>query len=203
MMSTPSFLRNRPMNTSIVFEVAVEILLVEVFDDLAARDDAPGMVHEIGEQAILVAGELDRLAVDRDPPGAGVEPDRSDREVARRVAGGAPHQRPQARQHLLHVEGFGDIVVGARVDALDLVAPPIPRGEDQDRHRAPGLAPCLEDRDAVALGQADVEHDRVIGLGVASKPAFLAVESAVHRIARGLERRRNLAVEIAIVFDNQ
>ena len=60
MMSTPSFLRSRPMNTSIVFEVAVEILLVEMFDDLAARDDAPGVVHEIGQQAILVARELDR-----------------------------------------------------------------------------------------------------------------------------------------------
>ena len=66
MMSTPSFLRSRPMNTSIVFEVAIEILLVEMLDDLAAGDDAPGMVHEIGEQPIFVAGQLDRRAVDRD-----------------------------------------------------------------------------------------------------------------------------------------
>ena len=99
--------------------------------------------------------------------------------------------------------GLGDIVVGAGVDALDLVAPSVAGGQDQDRHRAPGLAPRLEHRDAVALGQANVEHDRVIRLRVAAKPALLAVESAVDRIARGLERRRNLAIEIAIVFDNQ
>src|SRR5271166_1306941 len=71
--------------------VAVEVLLVKMLDDLAARDDPPSVVHEIGQQAILVAGELDRLAVDRHPPGAGVQPDRADREVARRVAGGAAH----------------------------------------------------------------------------------------------------------------
>ena len=188
MMSTPSFLRKRPMNTSMVFEVAVEILLVEMLDNLAARDDAPGVVHEVGEQAILVAGEFDRLAIDGHSPGAGVEPDRADRKIARRVAGGAAHERPQARQHLLHMERLGDVVVGAGVDALDLVAPPVAGGQDQDRHRAPGLAPRFEDRDAVALGQADVEHDSVIGFGVAAKPAFLAIESAVDRITRSLER---------------
>jgi hypothetical protein len=101
------------------------------------------------------------------------------------------------------MERLGDIIVGAGVDALDLVAPPVAGGQDQDRHRASGLAPGLEDRDAVAFGQADVEHDRVVGLGVAAKPALLAVESAVDRIARGLERCGDLAIEIAIVFDNQ
>ena len=65
------------------------------------------------------------------------------------------------------------------------------------------LAPGFEDGNAVALGQADVEHDRVVGLGVAEKPAFLAVESAVDRIAGRLQRRHDLAIEIAIVFDNE
>ena len=124
-------------------------------------------------------------------------------EIARSVAGGAAQKRPQARQHFLHVEGLGDIVVRAGVDALDLVAPAVASGQDQDRHRAPGLAPRFEDRNPVALGQADVEHDRVIRLGVAAKPALLAVECAIDRIARGLERAGHLTVEISIVLDNQ
>ena len=119
------------------------------------------------------------------------------------MAGGAPQQRPQAGQHLLHVEGLGDIVVGSGVDALHLVAPAVARGEDQDRHRPPRLAPGLQHRDAVALGQADVEHDRVIGLGVAEEPALLAVEGAIDRVAGRFERSGNLAVEITVVFDNQ
>ena len=60
------------MKTSMVFEVAVEILLVKMLDDLAARDDAPSMMHEIGQQAIFVARELDRRVIDRDAPGARV-----------------------------------------------------------------------------------------------------------------------------------
>ena len=183
--------------------VAVEILLVQMFDDLAARDDAPGVVHEIGEQAIFVARELDRHVVHRDAPGAGVEPDRADGQIAGGVAGGAAQQRAQARQHFLHVEGLRDIIVGAGVNALDLVAPSVAGGQDQDRHRASALAPGFEDRDPVAFGQADVEHDRVVRLGVAAKPALLAVERAVDRIARGLERGGHLTVQIPIVLDNQ
>ncbi|MPY86243.1 MAG: hypothetical protein GEV00_24160, partial [Actinophytocola sp.] len=42
-----------------------------------------------------------------------VEPQRPGHELVRGVAGGAPHQRPEPRQHLLDVEGFCDVVVGA------------------------------------------------------------------------------------------
>src|ERR1700749_5317876 len=46
--------------------VAVEVLVVEMLDELGARDHAAGVVHQIGQQAILVRGELDRRAVDGD-----------------------------------------------------------------------------------------------------------------------------------------
>ena len=150
-----------------------------------------------------MARELDRRSVDGHAAGARVEPHRADNEVARGVARSAAEQRAQSGQHFLHVEGLGDIVVGAGVDALDLLAPAIPRGQDEDGHRASRLAPRFEDREAVALRQADVEHDRVVRLRVPLEPALLAVERAVHRVARGLERRRDLAVQVPVVFDNQ
>src|SRR5258708_4474386 len=40
--------------------VAVEILVVEMLDQLGTRDHAAGVVHQVGEQPILVRGELDR-----------------------------------------------------------------------------------------------------------------------------------------------
>src|SRR5262245_12165893 len=52
--------------------VAIEVLVIEMLDQLAARHHAAGMMHEIGQQAIFVRGQLDRIAVDADPPGAGV-----------------------------------------------------------------------------------------------------------------------------------
>ena len=119
------------------------------------------------------------------------------------MAGGAAQQRAQPRQHLLHVEGLGDIIVGAGVEALDLVAPAVARGEDQHRRQPARLAPGLQHADAVALRQPDVEHDGVVGLGVAEKPALLAVEGAIDGVAGAFQRRGHLAVEVAVVFDNE
>src|ERR1700730_12227261 len=38
--------------------VAVEILVIQVFHQFGARDHAPGMVHEIFQQPVLVRGHL-------------------------------------------------------------------------------------------------------------------------------------------------
>ena len=119
------------------------------------------------------------------------------------MADRAAQQRADARQHLLEVERLGHIVVGAGVEALHLVAPAVARGEHQHRHGAAGAAPGLEHRDAVHLGQADVEDDRVIGLGLAEVVAFLAVEGAVDHIAGVGQRGRELAVEIGVVLDDE
>ena len=174
-----------------------------MLDQFGAGDHAAGVVHQVGQQAVFVAGELDRIAVDRDAAGAGVEPDRPAVELALGVAGGAAQQRPDARQHLLDMERLGDVVVGAGVEALHLVAPAVARGQHQHRHGAAGAAPGFQHRDAVHLRQADVEDHRVIGLGLAEVMAFLAVEGAVDHIARVGQRRGELAVEVGIVLDHE
>ena len=100
------------------------------------------------------------------------------------MAGGAADQRPHPRQHLLDMERLGDVVVGAGVDAGHLVAPAVAGGQDQHRHLAAVAPPALDDADAVHLRQADVEHDRVVGLGVAEEMPFLAVDRRGRRRSR-------------------
>src|SRR5882762_5475663 len=73
--------------------IAVEVLVVEMLDQLAARHHPAGMMHEIGQEPIFVGGELDRIAVDAHAPGAGVEPHRAAIELALGVTGGATQQR--------------------------------------------------------------------------------------------------------------
>ena len=119
------------------------------------------------------------------------------------MAGAAAHQRAHAGQHFLHVEGLGDIVVGAGIEARHLVAPAVARGEDQHRHLAPGPAPFLEDADAVEHRQAEIEHHRVIGFGVAEEVALLAVRGLVDDIARIGEGGHQLPVQIGIVFNDK
>src|ERR1700674_1161022 len=69
--------------------IAVEVLIVEMLDELGARHHAADVVHQIGEQPVLVRGEPHRIAVDRDAARAGVEEKRPAGELAGGVAGGA------------------------------------------------------------------------------------------------------------------
>jgi len=174
-----------------------------MLDEFGARDHAAGMVHQIGQEPVFVRGQLDRRAVDADAAGPGVEPHRAAAELAAGMAGGAAQQRPHPRQHFLDVERFWHIVVGAGIEALHLVAPAVAGGEQQHRHGAALPAPCLEHREPVHLRQADIEDDRVIGLGLAQIMALLAVEGAVDHIAGVRERSRQLAIEIGVVLDDE
>src|SRR6266566_6323751 len=101
------------------------------------------------------------------------------------------------------MERLGDVVVGAGVEALDLIAPAVARGEDEDRHGPAGTPPGLEHRDAVHLGQADIEDHRIVGLAFAEKVALLAVEGTIDHVARVNERGRELPIEIGIVLDHE
>src|SRR6476469_7738394 len=53
--------------------IAVEVLLVQMLDELGARHHALVVMHEIGEQPVLVGGELDRLATESDARRLSVE----------------------------------------------------------------------------------------------------------------------------------
>ncbi len=101
------------------------------------------------------------------------------------------------------MEGLGEIVVGPGIHAGDLVAPPVARREDDDRHLAVGAAPLLEDGDAVHLRQADIEDDDVVRLGLAEKEAFLAVHRGIDRVARIAQRRYQLPVQVFVILDDQ
>src|SRR5215210_6347988 len=72
--------------------IAVEVLVVEMLDQFGARNDPPGMVHQIGQQAVFMGGELDRIAIDGHAAVAGVEPHRAAGELALGMPGRAPEQ---------------------------------------------------------------------------------------------------------------
>ena len=101
------------------------------------------------------------------------------------------------------MEGFCDIIVGAGVESLNLVAPAVARGENQDGHGAAIAPPGLQHGNAVHLRQADVQHDRVIRLAVAKEMSLLAVKRAIDHVAGVGQRGRKLAIEIGIVFDDE
>ena len=148
-------------------------------------------------------GQLDRVAIDRNAARARIEVHRAAPEFARRMASGAPQESPQPGKDFLDMERFGDVIVGPCIKTLNLVAPAVARGQNQDRHGAPGPAPFTEHGNPVLLGQAQIQDDGVVRLRVAEKPALLAVESAVDGIARLRKRRHDLTIEILVILDDE
>ena len=79
----------------------------------------------------------------------------------------------------------------------------VARGENEDGRDFALSAPGLEHCDAVHLGQAEVEHDRVIRLGLAEKLAVLAIAGGVDRVARFVQRPRELVAQVFIVLNHE
>jgi hypothetical protein len=52
------------------------------------------------------------------------------------------------------------------------------------------------------LRQADIEHDGIIGFGIAEEVAFLAIKRHIDCVTGFGQRFLELAIEIGIVFDN-
>src|SRR5687767_14562334 len=66
--------------------IAVEILVVDVFDQLGAADHLALVMHQVAEQLVLLRGQLDRLAGPRDAARAGVEPHVAGYQLGRGMA---------------------------------------------------------------------------------------------------------------------
>ena len=62
----------------------------------------------------------------------------------------------------------------------------------------PGVAPAAEQREAVDPRQPEVEHDRVVALGLAEEVGALAVGRAVDGVAGLAERARQLLATAAL-----
>ncbi len=79
----------------------------------------------------------------------------------RRVAGwiGSTEERLQAGDHLLDVEGLGDVVVAAGGEAAEPVGERVTRGEEQDRCADPLRPQRLAEVAAVRVRQPDVDDE--------------------------------------------
>jgi hypothetical protein len=101
------------------------------------------------------------------------------------------------------VERLRHVVVRARVEALDLVAPAVAGRQDDDRHLAALAPPGREHADPVDLRQAEIQDGGVVGFGVAEELALLAVERAVDGVAGMLQGGDDLLVEDPVILDDE
>src|SRR5258708_14872355 len=121
------------------------------------------MMHEVGEQAIFVRRQPDGIAVDRYTPCAGIESQGAAIELTLGVPSRTSQQCADARQNLLKMKRLCDVIVSARIEALNLVAPAVAGGKDENRHGPARPPPSFKHYDAVHLRQAALQDYRVTG----------------------------------------
>ena len=91
-----------------------------------------------------------------------------------RVAGIAPPDRADPGRQFAEVEGLDEIVVRAGVQPLDPVRDLVERGQDDDGRDVAAAAQRLQEADAPAVRQHEIEQDEIVaGCG--------------HRVARRVE----------------
>ena len=107
-----------------------------MLDEFALRDNAIAIISEIAQQSEL-SGENSiarPLIITAQAPR--IDANGPDLDQRRDVAADTAQQGGEAGEKLLHLEGLRQVVVGARIDALDPLQPRAAGGQNEDRHRA-------------------------------------------------------------------
>jgi hypothetical protein len=119
--------------------------------------------------------------------------------MSRRTA----NQRSKTGDQLFGLKRLGQIVVGPRIEAGNLVRPAVTRRQHQHWHLARFLAPAVENGQPIDFRQAEIEDDRIIAFGRAEIVAILAIGGEIDGIASAFQRRAQLPAKIGFVFDDQ
>ncbi len=174
---------------------------------LARHRPAAGPVEEFQDRAFLV-GQAD-LAVARrlhQQLGRGAEqvgPDGEDRILG---VVEDPKLRAHAGEQLVQAERLGDVVVRAGIEALHHILLGIGAGQHDDGHLLALPAELGAELAPVAIGQADIEQDRVVSRIGAGKlllglPRGLGLVGREITILRDLFRKR--CTERGVILDNE
>ena len=83
-----------------------------------------------------------------------------------------------AREQFVHAERLGDVIVGAQIERLHLAAFVGAARQHDDRNRRAVLAQVPDDLEAVDVGQAEIEHEKI------DRIAFDEAASAVLAVLR-------------------
>ena len=162
-----------------------------------------GLVHQIGQDALFLGGKAEAFAFHGKTALMRVVRQRPHLQHGLGMAIGTTHQRTQPQHHFLVHEGLGEIVVGAGTKARQLVAPATAPGEDQHRETAPLLAPVLQHRHAVQLGQAEIEHGCIIFFGAAEKIGLATIGGNFRHHAGLVQHTGQAFGQLTVIFNDQ
>ena len=139
----------------------VVIFIAEMLvEEIAGYDFVLMLDHEFGH-GVFAGGDFDGLTFEQDGFGGGVDGDISNGKFGAAFSSVAADDGTNAGDEFGEVEGFGEVVIGAVVEPLDLVADRVERGEHEDGGLFLG-AEFLEDFPPIHDRHEDIEDDEVV-----------------------------------------
>ena len=119
------------------------------------------------------------------------------------VAVRAAQQRLDAAHQLAQAERLGQVVVGAKLEADDLVHLLVARGQEQHRRLVAGAAHAAQHLESVHARQTHVEDHQIRGVARRDLEALFAVARDGDLVALLLEGVLDAARDGVLVFDDQ
>ena len=163
------------------------------------------MAREDAQEPPLAFGELDGRAAAAqllalEIEGACAEADIGDRREGRR-GGDTGEDALDAEHELARLEGLGEVIVGAALEALDALLGLAHGREHEDGHLA--LEPeCLGEVEAALPGHHHVEHDEIEGEALEPRPGLRGIgRDRDAEAAFGQVAAQQLAQALVVVDD--
>src|ERR1700722_15957095 len=162
---------------------------------LAEREQLQHLVF-LARQMDALATDLDRLGVEIDHEIAGL-----DHRLG--VALGAAHDRMDARDQFVLVEGLGHVVVSADAETLDLVLDAGEAGEDQNGCFDLRYPKLLEHVVAGHVRQVQIEQNDVVIVELSEIDAFFSEVRRIDIETLGFEHQLDRLRDGAVIFYQQ
>ena len=171
-----------------------------------AGEDLAAVIDEAAEELHLFGGEVDGGAVAVDGGDGEIDGDGAELEAGDGGEGFLAHAAEEggdAGGEFVGVEGFGEVVVGAEVEALDAVGDLAAGGEHEDAAVEALLAHFLAEGEAVEAGEHDVEDEEVVAVVGGGAEAVGSGGGVGDVVALGGEEVGDDEGDIGFVFNEQ
>ena len=140
----------------------IEGFVPDMFGDFRAADDTASIASEKFQESILLGGQGDGASAALGGLRGGIERQVSHHDLRGAEFRGPAQEGTKTGEQFAKFEGFGEVVVGAGIEAGDAVFDGIARGEHENRHALIQRTNGAADLKAIFPGNHHVENNEVI-----------------------------------------
>ena len=160
----------------------------------------PWMCHEILHELKLSIGKMLLPRRTRKRAGSAIETNVADREGGRVNRSRAARHGANAREQLFCRKGFGEVIVGAGVEALDFIRHFTFCRQHNDRQPNPALTRLAQHLDTIHTGHHDVENRGIECLVPKMIKSSQAIMHCIDLIAAMPQNRRKGTRELEFIL---